>query len=157
MTKFFIGLVVCSAVAVFGTWIFAEMPGPDANALWRYIAKDIPYTTWSGWPDHQGMQPGRAPHGSQHKVYVNNRLLNSSQAPVQYGSIQVKENYNNDQELESITVMYKIEGYNPSDGDWFWVLYTPDGKTEASGKVESCIGCHSTRADNDFVIVHDVM
>jgi hypothetical protein len=31
-------------------------------------------------------------------------------------------------ELKAITVMYKIKDYNPADGDWFWVKYSPDGK-----------------------------
>jgi len=25
------------------------------------------------------------------------------------------------------TVMYKVEGYNPDAGDWFWVKYSPQG------------------------------
>lgn len=156
MRNFFMGLVLVCTFVVFGTWIFAAMPGPDANALWAYIAKDFPYTQWSEWPDHQGMQPGRAPHGSFNRVYVNDQLKSSTQAPVQYGSIEVKENYADNKELKSITVMYKIEGYNPQDGDWFWAVYSPDGKTLEAGKIDSCIGCHGTRAKNDFIIVHDL-
>lgn len=132
-----------------------ELPAPDAEALWRYITRTSPYTRWSFWPDHQGMQPGRAPHGPLHKVYVNNRLLHSLNSPVQYGSIQVKENYNKNEKLLNITVMYKVRGYNPQDGDWFWVKYTPDGKAGPVGKPDGCIGCHGTRARNDFILVHD--
>jgi hypothetical protein len=134
---------------------FAKMPGSDSAALWNYITKESPYQKWSFWPDHQGMQPGRAPHGPQHKVYVNDRLLNSTKTPVQYGSIQVKENYSNKGELKAITVMYKVNGYNPGDGDWYWVKYTPKGKAGPVGKPKGCIGCHGTRVNNDFIIVHE--
>ncbi|MBW2641748.1 MAG: cytochrome P460 family protein [Deltaproteobacteria bacterium] len=119
-----------------GSTVFAEMPGPDPDALWS-------------------MQPGRAPHGPLHKVYVNDRALNSSRPPLQYGAIEVKENYSPAKELKAITVMYKINGYNPKDGDWFWVKYTPDGKAEKFGKPKGCIGCHGTRAKNDFVTIHE--
>lgn len=79
------------------------------------------------------MQPGRAPHGPLHKVYVNDRALNSVRPPVQYGSIAVKENYDKAKELKAITVMYKVNGYNPKDGDWFWAKYTLDGKAGRFG------------------------
>jgi len=109
-----------------GSTVFAEMPGPDPDALWNHITK-----------------------------YVNDRALNSSRPPLQYGAIEVKENYSPAKELKAITVMYKINGYNPKDGDWFWVKYTPDGKAEKFGKPKGCIGCHGTRAKNDFVTIHE--
>jgi len=149
-----IAIIIASCIII-GSMVFAEMPGPDTDALWQYITKDSPYTEWSFWPDHQGMQPGRAPHGPLHKVYVNDRALNSLRPPVQYGAIQVKENYSKSKELKAITVMYKVLGYNPKDGDWFWVKYTPKGKAGPFGKPKGCIGCHGTRANNDFILVHE--
>lgn len=140
---------------IFGTIAFAEMPGPDPDALWKYITEESPYTNWGFWPDHQGMQPGRAPHGPLHKVYVNDRALNSPQPPVQYGSIAVKENYGKDKKLKAITVMYKVSGYNPDDGDWYWAKYSSAGKADKFGKPEGCVGCHGTRAANDFILVHE--
>lgn len=134
---------------------FAQMPSPEPDAVWKYITKDSPYTKWSFWPDHQGMQPGRAPHGPLHKVYINDRALASTKAPVQYGSIAVKENYGKDKQLKAITVMYKIADYNPDAGDWFWAKYSPDGKADKYGKPKGCVGCHGTRAKNDFILVHE--
>jgi hypothetical protein len=101
------------------------------------------------------MQPGRAPHGALHKVYVKEKALNSPEPPVQYGAIQVKKSYNKAKELKAITVMYKVNGYNPEDGDWFWAKYTPDGKVTSSGKPRGRISCHRTRAKNDFITVHE--
>lgn len=129
-----------------------HMPGPDAEALWTYITKDDPYTQWGYWPDHQGMQLGRAPHGANHKVFVNRLGLESNMPPAAFGTIEVKENYNSDEKLIAITVMYKIMGYNPGDGDWFWVKYTPEGHADKAGKPAGCIGCHGTRAANDFIL-----
>ena len=150
-----ISCTLCALCLMIVSISLAEMPGSDPVKLWDYITKVSPYNKWSFWPDHQGMQPGRAPHGPLHKVYVNDRAFNSKNPPVQYGSIAVKENYNNAKELKAITVMYKIHKYNPDAGDWFWVKYTPEGKAEKSGKPEGCVGCHGTRAKNDFILVHE--
>ena len=150
-----VGFVVLLVALFTVPVVMAEMPGSDADALWNYITKDSPYQKWSFWPDHQGMQDGRAPHGPKHKVYVNDKALASTAPPLQYGSIQVKENFNMAGELKAITVMYKIKDYNPGDGDWFWVKYSPEGKAAKAGKPAGCIGCHGTRANNDFVVVHD--
>ena len=150
-----IGVLVIAACVVSAPPAFSEMPEPDPATLWHYITKVNPYKEWSFWPDHQGMQPGRAPHGPFHKVYVNERGLNSVRPPVQYGSIQVKENYGKAKELKAITVMYKVHGYNPEAGDWFWAAYTLDGKAKPFGKPAGCIGCHGVRANNDFITVHE--
>jgi hypothetical protein len=148
-------MAVCFIFLICMSPVFAEMPGPDAASLWNYITKESPYAQWSFWPDHQGMQPGRAPHGPLHKVYVNDRALNSSGTPVQYGSIQVKENYDKDKTLKALSVMYKVKGYNPEGGDWFWAQYGLDGSIKKEGKPAGCVGCHGARADNDFILVHE--
>ena len=148
-------LLVVLFLSVPLTALADEMPGPDPTEVWNYITKVSPYTKWAFWPDHQGVQPGRAPHGPFHKVYVNDRALNSTRPPLQYGSMQVKESYSKDMKLMNITVMYKVHGYNPPDGDWYWAKYTPEGKAISHGKPRNCIGCHGTRAKNDFVVVHE--
>jgi len=148
-------------VAFFVFWIacfttaYAQMPQPNASDLWNYITKVSLYTNWSFWPDYQDMQEGRSPHGSLNKVYVNDLALKSERPPVAYGSIQVRETYGADKELRTITVMYKVKGYNPKDGDWFWAKYSTQGNAQVAGKPRECIGCHATRAKNDFVIVHE--
>ena len=132
-----------------------EMPGPDGDALWNYISKVSPYQQWSFWSDHQGMMDGRAPHAPKHKVFVNQQGINSKTAPVEYGTIEVKENYSPSHELKAITVMYKVKGYNPAAGDWFWAKYSPAGETQKEGKLKGCIGCHAKRVANDFILVHE--
>ena len=154
-------LIIMIIAACFGLGLIIQavasekMPGPDPAALWNYITKVSPYKNWAFWPDHQGLQKGRAPHGPLHRVYVNDKALNSAKPPVQYGSIEVKENYDKAENLKAITMMYKIKGYNPKDGDWFWVKYSPTGKAAKFGKPKGCVGCHGTRAANDFILVHE--
>jgi hypothetical protein len=155
MKKLIISISIICGCATAAFIAFAEMPSPNADVLWKYITEESPYTKWSFWPDHQGMQPGRAPHGPLHKVYVNDRALNSSKPPVQYGSIAVKESFGKDKKLKAITVMYKVLDYNPGAGDWFWAKYSPDGKADKFGKPKGCVGCHGTRAANDFILVHE--
>jgi cytochrome P460 len=133
----------------------AEMPGADPAQLWNYITRVSPYTSWSYWPDHQGMQRGRAPHGPKHRVFVNDIALKKNKVPLPQGSIQVKESYSRSGRLMNITVMYKIKGFNPADGNWFWAKYNTKGFARPSGKPRGCIGCHGTRERNDFVLVHD--
>ncbi|MCP4673189.1 MAG: cytochrome P460 family protein [Desulfobacula sp.] len=150
------GFMIFFIAFFIGSSAMAEMPGADPKDLWDHITKNSPYTQWNFWDDHKGMIEGRQPHGSLHKVYVNDRAYNSSKVPLEYGAIQVKENYNMAKELKAITVMYKVKGYNPPDGDWFWVKYSPNGMAKPHGKPTGCIDCHGTRANNDFVIVHDI-
>jgi hypothetical protein len=148
-------LAVVMMLSVGSLTMAEDMPSPDGDALWNYISKVSPYTKWSFWPDHEGMVDGRAPHGPQHKVFVNKQALDSTAPPLQYGAIEVKENYSKTDELKAITVMYKIKDYNPKNGDWFWAKYSPTGETLKAGKLKGCIGCHSTRVANDFVLVHE--
>jgi len=138
-----------------GSTLADPLPGPDPQRIWDYITRVSPYKNWSYWPDHQDFQKGKAPHGSLHRVFVNDRALASQKPPLRNGSIQVKENYNQKKQLKAITVMVKISGYHPEGGDWYWVKYHPNGKARPFGKVGGCIDCHGERAQNDFVMVHN--
>ncbi len=150
-----------SGIAVFCLSLFmavqtmADMPGPDPKALWKYITQTSPYTEWKFWDDHQGMLPGDEPHGSFHKVYVNDIAYSSESAPMKNGSVVVKENYSDKKKLMALTVMYKVDGYNPDAGDWFWVRYTLKGKAKPYGKPKGCISCHSASPDSDYIFVHE--
>lgn len=150
-------------VAVVAVWMFlgvvgvnAMGPEPDPDKLWRFITQESAYDSWGFWGDHKGLQPGGAPHGPFHKVYVNERGLKSMKAPVQHGTLIVKENYGDEtgKELKAVTVMYKVKGYNPEAGDWFWVKYTPQGVAEKYGRPQGCINCHASLVDNDYIMVH---
>ena len=130
------------------------MPEASGKALWDHL-KQVDYTKkWRMWPGKTALYKGIEPHGVLLTTYVNGRAYKAIEAKkgmLPYGSIIVKENYSPDKKLMALTVMYRIKGYNPQAGDWFWAKYTPDGKIEAEGKVEMCINCHGKKKDNDYI------
>ena len=121
------------------------MPGPDAQQLWKYISKDNPYKSWKTFPNLPGrfLHVKENPHGDWIAAYLNNQAYQSMVTPsnpfaMEYGSIIVKENYALSKRpipqppltsvpvvLSSLTVMYKIRGYQQVAGqeEWFWVMY----------------------------------
>lgn len=152
MKQVLLGIILLLAVTA------AAMAGsatsPDADALWKRIAIDDPYTQWGQFPDHEGMQEGNAPHGQWHEVYINDQTGIPGH-PKGDGSVIVKENYGAEKTLKAITVMYKVEGYNPAAGDWFWAKYGPKGEVLVSGRPNGCIACHTASRDNDFIMVSE--
>jgi hypothetical protein len=128
-------------------------PGADAGELANYITRQNPYDSWELWPGKGKFYKGREPHGALLTTYVNDIALRSirEKSGMADGSIVVKENYTADKKLAGITVIYKIKGYNPPGGDWFWAKYTPQWAVEVSGKVKSCLECHGIREANDYI------
>jgi len=132
-----------------------SVSGLSGARLWQRVFAEEPFAQYPSWPGYDGLQPGQSPHGRFHRIYIN-RLLSgalpaaSNVAPA--GSIIIKENYGPDRTVSGYTVMAKVAGYNPDAGDWFWAMYSPDGKTMAEGKLTMCIDCHSASA-SDYVLL----
>src|SRR5689334_23064831 len=133
----------------------AQMPGPDAKQLWKYISQDNPYKSWKNFPDLSArfLHVKENPHGDWIATYLNNQAYQSIVTPsspfkMEYGSIVVKENYilsKGDPSpqppltsvpvmLSSLTVMYKIKGYQQAPGqeEWFWVMYSCNGQCDGT-------------------------
>ncbi len=130
------------------------LPPPDGEALWNYITETNPYLGWGYWPGHTEIYPGQSPHGAYLKLYANSLALKAAREgkPMPDGAILVKENYGKDKKtLMAVTPMYKVQGYNPDGGDWFWAKYGPDGKVMTAGKVASCIECHRAGKAGNFI------
>lgn len=150
---FFLTLFVFAACQKKAYW-GEELPEPTADAFWDYISR-VDYTQWQFYPGYEGMYPGESPHGAHLKLYANDIAYEAAKngEPMPDGAILVKENYGKDEStLVAITPMYKVSGYNPDAGDWFWAKYGADGKTMTAGKVDSCISCHKQMGDGDYVI-----
>ncbi len=131
-----------------------SMPAGDADALWTFITKTSSYEKWEFWPGYDGIYPGKSPHGAFLKLYANKPAIEAAKAgqPMPEGAIIVKENYGKDQKtLMAVTPMYKIKGYNPDGGDWYWAKYKADGTVEAAGQPKGCISCHSVKKDADWL------
>jgi hypothetical protein len=131
-----------------------DMPGADAAALWKYITQTSPYKKWGQFPDKMGVQSSKAVHGTNVQIWANQPVLTAKQVPLPDGSIIVKEGMGDDKKANVVVVMYKIKGFNPEAGDWFWAKYDLDGKVGAAGKVAPCISCHGAKAANDYVAAH---
>jgi hypothetical protein len=128
-----------------------------AETLWNRIKKEDSYLKYSYWFDHKGMQPGKAPHGPYHKIFINSVIsgaLPIFEKIIPEGGIIVMEAYDPDKEIITINAMAKVKDYNTNDGDWFWAQYSTDGKPVISGKPGSCISCHKDFINNDYLIVH---
>ena len=69
--------------------------------------------------------------------------------------------------LKAITVMYKRNGYDSDNNDWFWAKYLPDGSLDsnpagarlagrvAKGMTGGCIACHKAAPGGDMVFNND--
>lgn len=67
------------------------------------------------------------------------------------GSLLIKENFDSEKHLKSVTAMLKVPGYDSEDNDWLMAAYKPDGTPVAFGKVSACINCHSVVRHSDLV------
>lgn len=109
---------------------------------------------------------GNAHEGSAgfREVYVNSAGLpvSSGSAAVPYaeGSIILKEAYKDSGgakgALESLTVMVKREsGYDGENGNWEYIMLTPEMKVQAQGRLSGCISCHLAAEEDDFIFTHN--
>jgi Cytochrome P460 len=99
---------------------------------------------------------GTEPHGMLLTTYLNQaalEALNDKAGSVPDGAIIVRENYMPDGTYDAMTVMYKVQGYNPDHNDWFFTKIGADGTVQAEGQVEGCQACHSARRDNDYIMM----
>jgi hypothetical protein len=135
-----------------------------ADKLWDKMQTERYQENWRMWPGKEIFYSGVAPHGTLLSTYINDTAYNAmveAEEQLPHGSIIVKENYTTNKELIAITVMQKIENYNPDSNDWYWVQFGIDGNviTEEkygetvllADKVAGCFDCHARRKDNDYV------
>lgn len=133
-------------------------PPPKAKPFWNWITETNPYQGWGYWPGLHGFYSGQSPHGAYLKLYANSialKALREGKMPLPDGSMIMKANYAKDKEtLKALTPMYKVKGYNPEAGDWFWAKYKPNGEVLASGRVDGCISCHRAQKNNDWIFTN---
>jgi hypothetical protein len=132
-----------------------EPSGPDAGKLYRMMTMPKRYDQrFNVWPGKKKLVAGSEPHGAFTTTYVNDKAFSSlkKKGAMADGACIIMENYTADKKLESLTVMFKIDGYNPEAGDWFWAKYdAKNGYPLESGKVDACLGCHSQKKDSDYL------
>ena len=132
-----------------------QMPPADAKKVWNYMSEIESYSDWEYWPGHQGFLKSSSPHGNYVRIFANSPAIEAIKKgnKLPANSMIVKENFaQKDKEtLKSITPMYKVQDYNPEQGNWFWAKYSSQGKVRAAGKVEACITCHKSKQKKDWI------
>lgn len=134
-----------------------EMPADPVltgEELYKYVTVENDYKNWPLLPGKAALSNGTSPHGALVTIYVSNEALAAIEAKsgvMPAGSTVVKENYNREARLLAVTLMHKVEGFDPENNDWYWLKFGPNGTVDSEGKVNSCIDCHAIRADNDFI------
>jgi hypothetical protein len=143
-----------------------QTPEVFQQALWRYLIRpQSPYTHWSPLPDKAGLRKGASPHGAFVRLYANGVAAVDPKG-LPYGSILVLEDYTEDQRSRTgINILYRVKGYDPKNGDWYWMKSNENGtvvRTSAeegsrpiAGRALGCIECHRKAAGNDFVFSND--
>lgn len=143
--------------------------------FWQYLLSNN-YKNWAP-PAGQGggFFDGSLAHGQLHKLYMN-RTAASNPDTLPDESVIVMENYQSNKVLESVSVMLRSAGSNPSQQDWYWITYAPDGSVIGSAKDNhsdgpakqvpnssfvstagamvlgsSCVQCHQKAPGEDFV------
>ena len=144
-------------------------PAEFRVALWQYLSEGpTAYKeNWTSWPGRNGMfESEESSHGDFIKLYAN-KIAAFQPLDLPMSSIIVQENYDEEERLIAITVMYRAEGYDPPDNDWYWTKYLPDGRVARTspeegskpiaGRWEACVKCHRQAEDNDLVFANDYM
>lgn len=131
-----------------------EMPDTTAAAVWSYLQQVDYRANWELWPGKGELYAGREPHGVMLTTYLNGpayEALTGTAGTMPADAIIVKENYMADSTLATVTVMYKVAGFNPEHGDWFWAKLGPDGGAQVEGRGQNCIACHGSQNANDYI------
>jgi len=159
------GVALALLLAVAGCPAVSDSTGTVDNAptgakLFTRITQDDPYQEWAQFPDHQGTFSSALPHGPMSQVFISSEVESAFAdftGTLPDGSIIVKENVGTDPNVTeaALTVMWKVQGFDPANHDWFWANMTPEGEIVAEGKVQGCTACHGRARANDFVFVHE--
>jgi len=122
-----------------------------AEDIWQEIQG---YSNWGQALDWSGVKASLdGTHGDFVQIWLNQEALpsfeDSTSANLPYGSISVKEGYSSSDgtSINTITVMKKIEGFDPDHGDWFWASFDPNGDVNKAGSISSCYNCHASGTD----------
>ena len=119
-----------------------------ASDLWTEIESMEGWSQYDGW---EGIVPSSSVHGDFVQIWLNDEALTAISAgeSIPDGAILLKETYNDAEgaDLNDITVMKKVDGYNPDGSDWYWAQYLEDGTVQTSGSPDMCTGCHSSGED----------
>jgi hypothetical protein len=135
---------------------------PDAQShaedLWSQLQEADYRASYATTPKGE-KYPGLEPHGALISLYLDENaagVLDQPPGEMPDGSIVVKENWTDEQDLGSVTVMEKRAGYSSEQNDWFFAQYDSEGEVQAAGQVGGCAGCHAAVNSNDYIFTFPV-
>lgn len=159
-TRLFGLALATAAITLAGCTYFGKPTGQDkveATTLEQEIAN---YTEWQTPDWVEGYTESAHPLPAYVKYYVNPAGMSDLDNPPN-GSIFIKEQFNKKKKLLGITVMKKIDGYDPENKDWYWAIADTKAKVTNAGKLNSswtsaCISCHKKGdGGDDLLFVND--
>ena len=139
-----------------------QTPAEFYSNFWRYLAKPgAAYNTWKVLTPEKNDGVISNPHGESSKTFADKTAADDAiNLPI--GSILVREDHDEGSKRQSISVMYRVKGYDKDQGNWYWLKYQQNGsivrdsnKKAVAGKVASCIECHAKAKGRDFVFSND--
>ncbi len=155
-------ILMAGALGLFPLWGCVQTPdGPQpatGAALWELITVTDPYEAWAQFPEAQGTIDSAPPHGPFANVFINAAVesaIGNFTGQLPENSIIVKESFdeNRMESGDSITVMWKVPGFNSANNDWFFGRFEFDGTIRAEGNIAGCASCHGAQALNDFIFL----
>ena len=153
-------LLLVAAITLAGCTYFGKPVGQDrveADSLQEEI---VDYRQWKTPDWVEGYTESVHPLPAYVKYYVNDKGMSDIDNPPD-GSIFVKEQFDEDKKFIGLTVMKKIDGYDPENKDWYWAIADTDARITNAGRLNStwtssCIDCHK-RGDggDDLLFIND--
>lgn len=136
-----------------------EQAVPVAERLWEQISGTADYKNWPLLQGSSVQQDSDAPHGDFATIRFSGP---NAESPVS-GDILVKELWvEEENQPQALTVMLKLDGFDPDNSNWFYAKYQLDGTLATTptgmplaGAMEpapgaACRGCHRDAPGNDF-------
>lgn len=139
-------------------------PEEFQQSFWNHLVKaDAPYNKWAALSKREVPPRKESPHGVS--TTFANKIAADDSKTFPFGSILVREDYDAKGKRTSISVMYRVKGTDPQNGDWYWLRYLENGSVAKApaaeggkpfaGRVASCIECHRKADGKDFVFAND--
>jgi hypothetical protein len=113
-----------------------KAPDEVATELWSLIQTEE-YQHWKAMPGTEMLNKDAVKKKLYFKTYMNDLALNAvatKSKTLPPGSIIVKEKYDDQNQLQTISAMMNLGRNDPKDINWFWALYSPDGKPLKMGE-----------------------
>lgn len=171
MSKFVLPVVMFAGLILSAATLQVQAQVPETTAkrtqrsersksfearFWQYLLSNN-YKNWAPAAGQDGgFFGGSSAHGQLHKLYLN-RTAAGNPETLPDASVIVMENYQSNKMLESISVMLRSKGSNPSQQDWYWITFGPDGSVIGSNNDNNSDGPVQQEPNSSFVTTTGAM